>query len=472
MADHPHLLEELPLECWVCIAAQSTGDRQGLLCALPLVSRRLRDTLHEPWVRCSILRAIYGDSSASGVAVSSDGTAVTLTFKEQLKLSADRSRWQQLQIALMRSAIQRGSLRTVKQTLADGLHPQQPDALGVTPLYLAMKHNFAAALEPLLLGVPQPDETQPAFAQVQLPAPESPPRIEYTQMNDSWDPAFVGGTVQMAGHNLLQLTRAGVDTPGCCPLLTGVLHHSVDAVSAMLKLLLSGRITVRVSNTEGDRSDQLIGSDKDVAKESVNEGATSTRVLEGTEYVKLALEAGYKCAATTEITMPHFMCGTAFGHFSRMNPRFPALVAQNNLLRSLTWGLLELELRRPDLDVAMLQLLASAHAHTGAVPSAGYAGLVTIIALKASLCREQLRGKDDARVGMIGVRSSAETEDALRAWPGWTSAVELLPSVAVDAEVTEEEQAARDVMLGAAAAELQCVLREGRSSLRVLPRLD
>ena len=115
MADQPHPLEELPLECWVCIAAQSTGDRQGLLCALPLVSRRLRDTLSEPWVRCSILRAIYGDSSASGVAVRGDGTAVTLTFKEQLERSADRSRWRQLQIALMRSAIQRGSLRTVSR---------------------------------------------------------------------------------------------------------------------------------------------------------------------------------------------------------------------------------------------------------------------------------------------------------------------------------------------------------------------
>lgn len=318
--------------------------------------RRLRDTLHEvPWVRCSILRAIYGDSSASGVAVRRDGTAVTLTFKEQLERSADRSRWRQLQIALMRSAIQRGSLRTVKQTLADGLHPQQPDALGVTPLYLAMKHNFAAALEPLLLGVAQPDEEQPEFAQVQLPAPESQPPIEYTQMNDSWDQAFVGGTVQMAGHNLLQLTRAGVDTPGCCPLLTGVLHHSIDAVSAMLKLLLSGRITVRVSNTVGERSDLLIGSDEGVVEETVDGGATTMRVLEGTEYVKLALEAGYKCAATTEIAMPQFMCGSAFGHFSRMNPRFPALIAQNNLLRSLTWGLVELELRRPDLDAAMLR---------------------------------------------------------------------------------------------------------------------
>lgn len=98
--------------------------------------------------------------------------------------------------------------------------------------------------------------------------------------------------------------------------------------------------------------------------------------------------------------------------------------------------------------------------------------MVTVIALKAALCREQLRVETTARVGMVGVRSSAETEDALRAWPGWTGAVDLLPSVAVGAEVTEEAEAAREVMLAAAAAELQRALREGKSSLHVLPRLD
>ena len=118
-------------------------------------------------------------------------------------------------------------------------------------------------------------------------------------------------------RNLLQLTRAGVDTPGCCPLLTGVLHHSTEAVRTLIQLLLDA----------GEKS-----------------------------YVGYALEAGFRCAAVGDVAMPRFGCGTAAMHFQRQNPGFVPFAFKMRKLQGQTWGLLELELRRPDTCSDMLQV--------------------------------------------------------------------------------------------------------------------
>ena len=168
-------LEELPLECWIAIALQSS-DRHGLLTAVPLVSQRLRQTLHDPWLRCSVLRAIYGtQSSVVTSARAEGGGSFALNFKNELEQRADLSRWKQQQVALLHSAIQRRSLRTVVQTLADGLDAEQVDGRGITPLYLALKHDNADALIALLRAGPLPGSTEPEAQQVRLPAADASP---------------------------------------------------------------------------------------------------------------------------------------------------------------------------------------------------------------------------------------------------------------------------------------------------------
>ena len=93
----PHALstlEELPLECWIAIALQSS-DRSGLLTSVPLVSRRLRDTLHDPWLRCSVLRALKQADYISRDSVVSTSGCVAVRFHTELEQRADLSRWRQ-----------------------------------------------------------------------------------------------------------------------------------------------------------------------------------------------------------------------------------------------------------------------------------------------------------------------------------------------------------------------------------------
>ena len=185
-------LEELPLECWIRIALQS-ADRQGLLSVVPLVSQRLRETLFDPWLRSSLLRelhssavkpALWEEGDDGVVAVTAGDGTMSLSFPAELASRTELSRWHQMQLALMKSAIVRRSLRTCQQCLDDGLDPTRRDADGVTPIYLAMKHNFPEVL-PLLLGVTPSSR---------LPSPSaSSDKLAFTQAGGDWAPAaFVG----------------------------------------------------------------------------------------------------------------------------------------------------------------------------------------------------------------------------------------------------------------------------------------
>jgi hypothetical protein len=222
------------------------------------------------------------------------GSAVRLNFREQLQRRSDQSRLQQAQISLMHCAIARHSLRTCRQCILDGFDIQHQGVGGVTPLYLAMKHDFAEGLR-VLLGVDdgdgQQDERSTRRADggaisIRLPPPwHGCPGLQFTQVVNEWDPAFVGTTMVHAGQDLLQLSRAGVDTPGCCPLLTGVLYHSVATTRALLQLLLLDGTTVNLSATD--------------------------KSMSGLDYARKALQATFQCAASTQIQHPHFMCGSA-----------------------------------------------------------------------------------------------------------------------------------------------------------------
>ena len=78
----------------------------------------------------------------------------------------------------------------------------------------------------------------------------------------------------------------------------------------------------------------------------------------------------------------------SFGHFHRQYPTFSDFARRVQQKQDMCWGLLELELCRPDTDRAMLCLLASAYAASGAeLATRGVEHLVTVIALKAALCR-------------------------------------------------------------------------------------
>ena len=75
------------------------------------------------------------------------------------------------------------------------------------------------------------------------------------------------------------------------------------------------------------------------------------------------------------------------------------------------WGLLELELRRPDTERTMLCLLASAYVASGAellregATSANVADeLVTVLALKAALCRVLLELAQRASAASAALR--------------------------------------------------------------------
>lgn len=326
-------LEELPLECWIAIALQSS-DRHGLLTSVPLVSRRLAETLHDPWLRCNVLRAIYRKDGSAALSIHADGSSVSLRFKEQLAQRADLSRWRQAQLALMHSSIKRQSLRTVRQTLADGLDAEQADAHGVTPLFLSMKHNNAEALA-LLLGV---DVGETMQQQIRLPAAYASCLALEIPVSTKWALEFIGSKIPPAlyGYSLLQLTQAGVDTPGCCPLLTGVLHHSTEAVEALLRPLLANVQVTIVSAAAGTTADWEDSSNSD---DELGVGARGGgQTMAGLEYLKLALSCDYTCALHGEaFQMPHFGCGTAAGHFMRQNQGFAPTMFKNDKLRRTRW---------------------------------------------------------------------------------------------------------------------------------------
>ena len=294
-------MEELPIECWVRIVALS-DDRSALLRTLPLVSRRCADTFYDPWLRSSLFRAIYNGAHEAGnswwaegreggiVPVHVEGgAAIQLNFQQQLQRRSALSRPQQAQTSLMHFAIVRHSLRTCRQCILDGFDIQHQGVGGVTPLYLAMKHDFAEGLR-VLLGVDDGDGRQRADGgaiSISLPPPwHGCPGLRFTQMVNEWDPAFIGTTMVHAGQNLLQLSRAGVDTPGCCPLLTGVLYHSTATTRALLQLLLLDGTIVYTD-------------------------ANDTESMSGLDYARKALQTTFLCAARTSIRHPHFMCGSA-----------------------------------------------------------------------------------------------------------------------------------------------------------------
>jgi hypothetical protein len=505
-------LEGLPLECWIAIALQSS-DRYGLLTSVPLVSRRLRETLHDPWLRCSVLRAIHGGGAQSEsvqnkqaeenarVSVVSTGRAFAVQFQTELEQRTDLSRWRQQQRILMCSAIERRSLRTVRQTLADGFDPEQPDARGVTPLFLSMKHDNPDALM-AILGLEDTSNTQEETL-IRLPAPAaSCPSLDISTTTSGSNIIFGSGfNPALYGQNLLQIVHAGIDMPGCCPLLTGVLYHSVEAVRAMLRLLLSSRTVVAADGVSPP--------------------------LSGQEYLNIALSSDYACMFAAEIQGPTFGCGTAMAWWHMHNPGFMQLVGKSSRLRKQGWGLLELELRRPDSDPTMLRLLASAHVATGATPAAGFETLATIVAIKNSLCqfrdslghhvaeiarllapvsedahpeepppnfslndrcsvlessqrrrrarlvrlnraicecetlleaKEELRLRFHQSVGMVGVRSVQETSVLLSTWPGWDMGAQ---------SVQDTGAPGAHERLHEAATELGHVLRDGSGELGV-----
>ena len=213
-------LEELPVECWVCIILQS-AEPISLIRAVPVVSMALRQTFGDPWLRSCVLRGRKlwssagdarwdGDEMGGIVAVVKGREGVGLCFREQLTRRAALSRWQQQQVALMHSAIARHSLRTCRRCVEeDGFRPGHQDAIGRTPLYLAMKHDFVEGL-PLLIRADTAGAAEQQRHTITLPAPDAcTPALEYHQP-DGWNPIFAGAGLTHQGQNLLQLCRAGV----------------------------------------------------------------------------------------------------------------------------------------------------------------------------------------------------------------------------------------------------------------------
>ena len=103
-------------------------------------------------------------------------------------------------------------------------------------------------------------------------------------------------------RRISQETRSRQDTPGCCPLLTGVLYHSVGATRALLQILLA----------DGD------GDGGGVTVVLTPEGSE----MSGRAYAQRAMEALFSCMASTSVLPPTFGCGNAFGWFNRANPGF------------------------------------------------------------------------------------------------------------------------------------------------------